>query len=106
MGHFVLTGWSASHAWALLSTSQPLMLVVFGALLLMSSAVTRVVGSEAPAGAQTQQSNRGKQVVRTSSFLRTSGPRTSGPVPESVRHLAQNAAAREHAAAEGMFHHV
>lgn len=104
MEHIVLTFWAASHLWAILSSSQPLLLAVFGALLLVSSAATRVGGGEAVT--ETQQGNRGKHVVRTSSLSRTSGPQKSEILPESVRHLTQNAAAQEQSAAEGMFHHV
>lgn len=108
MEHLVLTGWAASHVWALISSSQPLLLVAFGALLLTSSAVARVGGGDGEAAAKTEERNHGKQIARVSSFPRTSGPRTSDAVPESLRHLTQNAAAREQAPApaEGMFHHV
>lgn len=99
MEHFLLTFWAASHVSAVLSSSQPLLLAVLGLLLLMTSAATRVIGG----GARVQQSNDGKHGVRTRSLSKTSGP--SG-VPESVRHLTQNAAAREHANAEGMYHRV
>ena len=106
MEQFLLTFWATSHVWALLSSSQPLLLVVFGSILLMSSVAARGGSGEADSAPEIRESNRGKQVVRPSSFSRASGPRTSGAVPESVRDLAQNAAARKQARADEMFHHV
>lgn len=101
MGHPVLIFWAASHVWALLSGSQPLLLTVLGMLLLTTSAATRVMGG----GAGAQQSKRGKQ-LRNPSLSRTSGSLAIGVVPESVRQLTQKAAAREQASAEGMYRHV
>lgn len=101
MGHPVLTFWAASHVWALLSGSQPFLLTVLGMLLLATSAATRVVGG----AAEGQQSKRGKQ-LQTTSLSRTSSPLVTGVVPESVRELTRNAAAREQAIAEEMYRHV
>lgn len=100
MEHLVLTLWAASHVWALLSSSQPLLLAVFGLLLITMSAAARFVG-----GPRVQQSNRGN-VARTPSLPTISRPRVSDAVPASIRHLTENTAAREHASAEGMYHRL